>query len=154
MYIKILVPLDGSKLAECVLPHVESIAKGCGAEEVIFLRVWEPLQVWSGENTFKSDAEVSQWNADKKAEAENYLNTLVAKTKYDGIQISGDVMSGRPAQTITEYATKNKVDMIIIANHGCSGPSQMFTGNVASRLIQNPKAPILMINTPDVFMGV
>jgi nucleotide-binding universal stress UspA family protein len=43
--------------------------------------------------------------------------------------------------------------MIIIANHGCSGPSQMFTGNVASKLIQNPRTPILMVNTPDVFMG-
>jgi hypothetical protein len=52
MYSKILVPLDGSKLAECVIPHVELIAKGCGAKKIIFFRVWEPLQVWSGKNTF------------------------------------------------------------------------------------------------------
>jgi len=42
MYQKILVPLDGSQLAECVLPHVESIAKGCGTVEVTFIRVAEP----------------------------------------------------------------------------------------------------------------
>src|SRR3989304_4054781 len=42
MYKKILVPLDGSELAECVLPHVESIAKGCGVESVTFVRVAEP----------------------------------------------------------------------------------------------------------------
>ena len=44
MYHKILVPLDGSQLAECVLPHVESLARGGAAGEVIFLRVREPLQ--------------------------------------------------------------------------------------------------------------
>ena len=153
MYSKILVPLDGSKLAECVLPHVELIAKGCGAKEVIFFRAWEPLQVWSGKNTFKSDEEIQKWNDDQKAETEEYLKTLVENTSYDGIKIQGKAMSGRPAQTISDYAVKNKIDMIIIANHGCSGPSQMFTGNVASRLIQNPRTPILMINTPDVFMG-
>ena len=42
MYKKILVPLDGSELAECVLPHVEAIAKGCGAKIVVFVRVAQP----------------------------------------------------------------------------------------------------------------
>ena len=44
MYKKILVPLDGSQPAECVLPHVESIAKGCGVQDVILLRVVEPFR--------------------------------------------------------------------------------------------------------------
>jgi nucleotide-binding universal stress UspA family protein len=156
MYNKILVPLDGSRLAECVLPHVDSIVKGCTAGEVIFLRVREPLQAWNGgdEMPFKSDADFQQWNADKRAEAENYLKIIADRTKYEGVQIRTEVVSGRPAQTITEYATRNGVDLIIIANHGSSGPSQMFTGNVADRLIHNPRMPILLVNTPDVFMGV
>jgi nucleotide-binding universal stress UspA family protein len=104
MYNRILVPLDGSKLAECVLPHVELIAKGCGAKEIVFFRVWEPLQVWSGKNTFKNEADIQQWNDSQKAEAEDYLMTLVENTCYDGIKITSDTMSGRPAQTITEYA--------------------------------------------------
>jgi nucleotide-binding universal stress UspA family protein len=43
MYQKILVPLDGSELAECVLPHVKAIATGCGIEQVVLLKVVEPL---------------------------------------------------------------------------------------------------------------
>jgi nucleotide-binding universal stress UspA family protein len=43
MYQKILVPLDGSKLAECVLPHVKAIARGCGIREVVIVRVVEPI---------------------------------------------------------------------------------------------------------------
>ena len=45
MYQKIMVPLDGSKLAECVLPHVEAIAKGCLVKEVVFVRVVEIAQI-------------------------------------------------------------------------------------------------------------
>ena len=45
MYKKIMVPLDGSALAECVLPHVEAIARGCGVAEVVFVRVVEPFHL-------------------------------------------------------------------------------------------------------------
>ena len=45
MYKKILVPLDGSKLAECVLPHVETIASGCGTQEVLLVSVTEQVKV-------------------------------------------------------------------------------------------------------------
>ena len=45
MYQKILVPLDGSELAECVLPHVEAIAEGCNVQNVMFVRVVEPVNI-------------------------------------------------------------------------------------------------------------
>ncbi|GAJ06773.1 unnamed protein product [marine sediment metagenome] len=45
MYSKVIVPLDGSELAECVLPHVETISKGCGVHDVIFVRVVEPFRI-------------------------------------------------------------------------------------------------------------
>ena len=48
MYKNILVPLDGSELAECILPHVETIAKGCGVQNVIFLRIVEPVYMPGG----------------------------------------------------------------------------------------------------------
>ncbi len=49
MYKKILVPLDESALAECVLPHVKAIAKGCGTGEVVLLEVVEPPPTWAAE---------------------------------------------------------------------------------------------------------
>jgi len=45
MYQKIMVPLDGSDLAECVLPHVETVAIGCAVKNVIFVRAVEPLHL-------------------------------------------------------------------------------------------------------------
>ena len=48
MYQKILVPLDGSELAECVIPHVEALAQGCGVRDVILIRVAEPFAVARG----------------------------------------------------------------------------------------------------------
>ena len=52
MYQKILVPMDGSKLAECVLPHVEAITKGCNVSNVIFVRVVEPVLKPTGDDYF------------------------------------------------------------------------------------------------------
>jgi nucleotide-binding universal stress UspA family protein len=49
MYQKILVPLDGSNLAECVLPHVEALARGCQVKEVVFTRVVEPIYMPAGD---------------------------------------------------------------------------------------------------------
>jgi len=48
MYPKIMVPLDGSKLVECVLPHMETVAKGCGTEEIILVTVTERIITSSG----------------------------------------------------------------------------------------------------------
>ena len=54
MYQKIMVPLDGSELAECVLPHTEAIAKGCGAGEVVLVRAVEPVQMPASGDGFGS----------------------------------------------------------------------------------------------------
>jgi nucleotide-binding universal stress UspA family protein len=70
MYQKILVPLDGSELAECVLSHVEAIAGGCRIKEVVLTRVVEPFnQPIASEYVFK-EAEVARVNNELQAEAE------------------------------------------------------------------------------------
>ena len=155
MYQKILVPLDGSGLAECVLPHVESIAKGCGVQNVVFLRVVEPFQAPSGEaRSIFTDEEIKRIDSENKATAENYLNQLVNRTKYDGVNIQTDMISGRAADSIAEYATKNEVDLIIIATHGRSGISRWVWGSVADRLLRSSCVPVLMVRAPGCVPGI
>ncbi len=106
MYQKILVPLDGSELAECVLPHVESIAKGCGVERVIFMRVVDiympsPVQAYISESTRQ---EIEEGN--EKA-AREYLDEVVGRVKLDGVEVQKQLTIGRAAESIAEYATKN-----------------------------------------------
>ncbi|MDP2729943.1 MAG: universal stress protein [Dehalococcoidales bacterium] len=151
MYDKILVPLDGSQLAECVLPHVETVARGCGTSEVIFLRVVEPVMIpVTAEEDISSlsQKEIDIINGEIRTSAENYLGKLVKSLKYDGVNIRWEVTSGKATESITEYAVKNKVDLIAIATHGRSGVSRWIWGSVAERVLRSAGVPVLMITAP------
>jgi nucleotide-binding universal stress UspA family protein len=147
MYQKILVPVDGSKLAECVLPHVESIAKVSGVENVVFLRVVEPFHV-PGEYYALSAENIERIDSEQRVEAENYLKKLVKQTRYDGVNVQSKVITGKAADSIAEYAAKNGVDLIIIATHGRSGVSRWVWGSVADRVLRSACVPILMVRAP------
>ncbi|MBI2328949.1 MAG: universal stress protein [Chloroflexi bacterium] len=157
MYQKILVPLDGSELAECVLPHVESIAKGCNAGSVAFIRVAEPVHmpVSSEYDGYIFSAE--DWRrmeAESRAAAERYLTGLMSRVKYDGVNITAEVLTGgRAAEMITEYAAKNGVDLITIATHGRSGISRWVWGSVADRVLRSSTVPVLMVRAPGCLPG-
>ena len=156
MYKKILVPLDGSELAECVLPHVESIAKGCGAQNVIFLRVVEPFQLPTGADysSFSTDF-IERMDSEHKAAAESYLSQLVSKNKYDGVNVKSEVIIGRlAADAIADYATKNDVDLITISTHGRSGISRWVMGSVADRILRSSCVPVMMVRAPGCVPGI
>jgi nucleotide-binding universal stress UspA family protein len=157
MYKKILVPLDGSELAECVLPHVESIARGCGVRDVVFLRVVEPLH-WVVEAPYIAsvgDDGISlneenrrRIDAESRAAAESYLSQLVSQIKYDGVTVRSEVITGKAADCIAEYAIKNGFDLVTIATHGRSGVSRWVWGSVADRVLRSACVPVLMIRAP------
>ncbi len=145
MYQKILVPLDGSELAECVLPHVEAIAKGCEVKEVIFIRAVEPFL--RGAYSF-SEKELKHFELENREFAKEYLNQLMGRIKYDGASIQTVAITGKAVESITDYATRNAVDLIIIATHGRSGVSRWARGSVADRLLRSSCIPVLMVRAP------
>lgn len=163
MYKKILVPLDGSELAECVLRHVESIAKGCGVQEVIFLRVVEPLRWVAGppyttggmdDGISFSEEDIKRLTSENKAAAENYLSQLANRIKYNGVTIWTEVISGRAAENIAEYATENGVDLITIATHGRSGVSRWVWGSVTDRVLRSACVPVMIVRAPGCVPGI
>jgi nucleotide-binding universal stress UspA family protein len=156
MYKKILVPLDGSELAECVLPHVESIAKGCGVQNVVFLRVVEPFYMPGGgtDGGSFSAEDIKRINSETRAAAENYLSQLVSRIKYDGVNVQSKVITGKAAENIAEYATKNGVDLITIATHGRSGVSRWVWGSVADRVLRSVVIPVLVVRSPGCVPGI
>ena len=83
MYKKILVPLDGSELAECVFPHVESIAKGCSVESVTFVRVAEPVHILASDNeySFYSAKLWQKLESESETAARHYINQVVSRVK-------------------------------------------------------------------------
>ncbi len=153
MYQKILVPLDGSELAECVLPHVESIAKGCGVREVILVRVAEPFNLPSG-YAYLSPEQIKEIDTENEVIAKDYLNQMVSQVKLDGVKVQTQVIIGKAADSLADYATKNGFDLIVIATHGRSGISRWAWGSVADRVLRSACVPVLMIRAPGCVPGI
>jgi nucleotide-binding universal stress UspA family protein len=156
MYKKIMVPLDGSELAECVLPHLETIVKGCESPEVIVVKVVEPLSVPYGREVsqFTSMKQVEAFETHQKADAEKYLEKVIARLKKTGVNAKAKVIYGKAGEALSDYATKNKVDLVIIATHGRSGISRWVWGSVADRLVRSVCVPVLMVRAPGCVPGV
>lgn len=158
MYRKIMVPLDGSELAECVLPHVEAIASGCKAGSVIFVRAVEPFYmrlVAAGEESmvFLRDEEIRRIDEENRQAAETYLQGIAGRVKYDTVEVKTEVIIGKVADILAEYAAKNEIDLILIATHGRSGISRWVWGSVADRILRSSCAPVFMVRAPGCVPG-
>ncbi len=156
MYQKILVPLDGSALAECVLPHVETIAKGCGVSSVVFVRAAVPSTIpLSGDFsvTFTED-DIKRIDLENKASAEKYLNEVASRSTFNGVKVQTKVVIGQAADVIADYASKNDISLIVIATHGRSGVSRWAWGSVADKLLRTACVPVLMVRAPGCIAGM
>ena len=153
MYKKILVPLDGSELAECVLPHVESIARGCGVLSVVFMRVLDAY-LPSGAYAYVGESLRKEIEESNEKAAREYLDEVAGRVNLDGVELQKQLVNGRAAESIAEYATKNNVELIAIATHGRSGVSRWAWGNVADRILRSACVPVLMVRAPGCIPGI
>jgi nucleotide-binding universal stress UspA family protein len=158
MYNKIMVPLDGSELAECVLPHVEAIATGCKVTDVVFVRVLRPIHLQANvpaDGIFGFNEEkLEQMEAQRKQTADAYLKKIVENTRIEGAALSYEVLKGPVSETLSHWAEDNGADLIVIASHGRSGISRWVYGSVADRLLRSACTPILMIRAPGCVPGI
>jgi nucleotide-binding universal stress UspA family protein len=139
MYSKILVPLDGSDVAECVLPHVEALATANDHVSVTFLYAVQPLEVIMAKPAFRDRIE-----SEARAAAQDYLDDLASRQKYHE-SAEAKVVMGRAADAIVDYAKKNKVDLILMATHGLSGVKRWVRGSVADKVLQEAPVPVWLI---------
>jgi nucleotide-binding universal stress UspA family protein len=158
MYNKIMVPLDGSDLAECVMPHVEAITTGCKITKVVFVRVVDPIHLPAsvparGEFGF-SEKQRRQMEEQRKQTADAYLKQIVENTRFEGAALSYEVLEGKVADTLAHWAEKNEMDLIVIASHGRSGVSRWVMGSVADRVLRSSCVPVLMIRAPGCVPGI
>ncbi len=154
MYKNILVTLDGSELSECVMPHVQTVIKGCERPAVVLLRAVEPIVIPYGEGfTAISFEVIKQAEDEEKEEAADYLKKIAQRVELSGAKVSTVVLYGRAAEVISDYAAKNKIDLIIIATHGRSGVSRWIRGSVADRVLHTASVPILMVQSPGCGMA-
>ena len=145
MYKKILVPLDGSKRAEAVLPHAEEMANRYGAE-IIFLRVEELCIMLEWDEVVDLAKCHEKFDARKKA-SESYLAELKTKFRDKGIKAEARVVYGPVVKSILTEAEEMDVDIIVMASHGLSGLPRTFYGSVTAGVLQKIDRPLLIIRT-------
>jgi nucleotide-binding universal stress UspA family protein len=129
---RILVSLDGSTLAEAVMPVAEALARAHEAE-LILLRVIDP--------------DVSPTFRDDEVEAEFYLGRLRRRLEEDGLRHVRSVVSvGRPDAAIAETAEGQRADLIAMTTHGRSGLGRLVVGSVAQSVVRQASAPVLLVH--------
>ncbi len=135
MFKRILVPLDGSALAEGIIPRVEWLAKIHDAE-VTLLRV-AVAHTFPGMDPIQHQVAVVR-------EAEEYLAQVEENLKSVGVKTQAVVRYGHEAQEIVEHARDRDFDLIAMSTHGRTGISQFVLGSVASKVIHMATVPILL----------
>lgn len=144
MYHKILVPLDGSKRAEKILPHVEELARRYKAK-VVFLQVIEYKTLTTPEGAFINLSEQEFEQAQKLAEA--YLSGIQGEFREKNIESRIRVLYGPVVEGIISMAAQEGADLIALASHGRGGLSRVFYGSVAAGLLHRVDRPLLIIRS-------
>jgi nucleotide-binding universal stress UspA family protein len=143
MYRKIVVPLDGSAAAECVLSHMSFVA-GKGSEIVLVRVVAKP-----GYDFMLRDSQLSACLDDEfSKEAFDYLKEKARSLSITGATVTTCVLpeQGPIAVIILEFAKRAKADLIAISAHGKTGLIGRLVGSVADRIVHHGGIPVLLVH--------
>ena len=134
----ILVPLDGSELAEGALETAVDFLKGHSTAQLVLLRAAEASTL-TGRDRTEEQVRVVR-------EAEGYLDAVVARLRENGVtNLKASVWYGPAASTIVEASERDKVDLIIMSSHGRSGFGRLIFGSVAESVLRGTRIPILLV---------
>jgi len=152
-YQRILAPLDGSELAEQILPYIKALIRpnhtrvflvsilttGLGERTVTLLTSYPPgLQLAT---TALHHAEIQM---------RTYLRSVAAVLREQGAVVNVAVRQGSPTEEILDYADEIEADLIGMTTHGLSGPSRWVYGNVAGQVLQGSQSPVLLVRPTGV----
>ena len=141
MYKRALVPLDGSPLAEAVIPFLMEIASPLQMS-IVLLRVREPIPQLVGDGVRHALLDVGETYA---RDLEAYLTSIAAPLRARNVDVSYAIRSGRPDEEIVAAARDAGADLIAMSTHGRSGLGRLLFGSVAEQVLRRADVPVLMI---------
>ncbi len=145
-----MVPLDGSKLAESILPHVEELVRQRGVDvEVVLVNVGKqvtmPRELWEASREFIGE-DISAF----RLASEVYLNGVVKQLQKKGIKARAEQLIGDPVEEIIRYAADNHPQLIAMSTHGRSGFSRFAFGGVTENILRRlKKTPVFLFRPGD-----
>src|SRR5262245_36229548 len=137
----ILVGLDGSPLAETILPYVGILAQVVGADVTLLHVVHIPEEVREGERYQIVQPLIQQVDV----QAQEYLDRVAKQLTNTGLKVKSEVTRGDTAAAIVHYARHKAIDFIALATHGRSGLQRWFHGSVAEKVLHTTQTPLLLI---------
>jgi len=136
---RILVPLDGSQLAEVALPHARHLAE-IFHSRLVLVQVLEAASSAEGGEYI----EPLSWQI-RKAEADLYLRGLASKMEEDGQPAEHYLLEGRTAEAIVQFAQNSEIDLVIMSSHGQSGLSRWNISSVVSKVVEKVYLPVMVV---------
>ena len=136
---KIVVPLDGSGLAEAAVPKAIEIAKATPGATIVLVRAAEAP-------AFAADAVEAQVRVVRAAE--DYLEEMAGRVRAAGVTATASVWYGAPAASIVEMAEFARADLIVMTTHGRTGFGRLLIGSVAEAVLRATHIPILLLRPP------
>ncbi len=138
---QILIPLDGSTLAEAVLPHASRLAKAFGSEALVLRVVGTRLsEVGHYIDTF-------DWRL-KRVEAERYVERIAAGLAEDGVRAKSEVAVGRASEQILATARRAQADLVVLTTHGEGGRSEFHVSGTAAKVVGPAECSVLLVPPP------
>ncbi len=138
---QILIPLDGSALAEAVLPHASRLAKAFGSE-VLVLRV-----VGTRLSDVGHYIDTFDWRL-KRVEAERYVERIAGALRDEGVAAASEVAVGRASEQILATARRAEADLIVLTTHGEGGRSEFHVSGTAAKVVGPSESSVLLVPPP------
>lgn len=141
MFKKILIPLDGSELAEKALTHAKELAKCTGAQ----LELLRVAQLYLPNYYFEAPIDAEDLIQRDKDQAQEYVAVLAKKLADEGFTVSSFIGQGPVADVIVDHADSSGADLIVMSTHGRAGVQRWLLGSVADRVLHGAKSPVLLV---------
>jgi nucleotide-binding universal stress UspA family protein len=142
MFTQIMVPLDGSELAERALPCAERLARATGAT-LHLVRVAGP--VFARDTDADQEADYADFLLAEMRDADAYLEQVRARLDAAGLTVRARRIAGTIAGALLDYAHEESIDLIVLTSHGRTGLARFPLGSVASRLVRHGTTPVLLV---------
>ena len=150
---KIVLPVDGSALAEQIIPHMAPIARGLGlsVDLVRVLPAWnEYFHLAAAPEFYNPSLEsmAESMAAQAEGEASQYLDQLKQRLSQEGISaVEPHLLRGDPAASIIDVANETPDRLVAMTTHGRSGVGRWVMGSVAGRVVRNSGDPVLLVRS-------
>lgn len=139
MFNRILLPMDRSLLAECVLPHAVAVARAFESQVTLAHVMASPHRA-----NWRRAVDPLNWRI-RKAESESYLNDLALRLQKAGLPAEKQILEGPAAERIIEFSRKNAVPLMMLSSHGQSGLSGWNVSSVVQQIILRVHTSIMIV---------